>query len=659
MYHHDRRVTHFFCFFIFKGGSNMCFRIAVITKNVFILGFIISLLFLVKGVGFVHAEDSFSPEGPIRSDGEQMVWISMIEGQSQIIYVDSNGVKQSITDHESQKKNPDISGQYIVWQDNRNDTDTAVPQFDIYLYDILTKKEMRLSNSNDSHEEPRIDGQYVVWLEKKDGQSNVMLYDTETGTLDHITTGVRAFGAKTDGNQVVWMQYNSPFFDIYSSDLETQTNKQITYGGGHHKDPHIYDNKIVWHDYREGHRNIYLHDVDSGTAVNLTPSEGNKTIKGFYEGQLLYENENTQQVLLQDTVSGTEEEIKISSTSQQILFHGDTLKVISENGITSYTTRDVIQSGDRGDSRKDSGSDNLTVEEVQYVTSADHVLIIHLKNIKQGELSIVEHENTSIPGLVTNGTSYEVITSKELDYSIELNFTLHELDQRLTVYGIRENKWINLGGGLNSNERVVTVNLGEINQFILAYPKLKFVDVVNHWAEEAIHLLYAHNIVNGYNGTEFRPNQTVTRAEFIKIIVDAMKLEKGTATLEFNDVTKNHWALDEIEIAASLKIVTGDGENYYPSKPISREEIVSILRRVSQLTNEVNESNSNLLASYSDKNEVSAWSQAAFEFALEQGLISGKTNHLLAPKADATRAEAVSFVVRLLDYLKGVKLNEA
>ena len=66
------------------------------------------------------------------------------------------------------------------------------------------------------------------------------------------------------------------------------------------------------------------------------------------------------------------------------------------------------------------------------------------------------------------------------------------------------------------------------------------------WAEESILALYEKNIVKG-DGNNFYPNNKVTRAEFLKMVVLFFELEKEDATLNFNDVKENDWYYDYIQ----------------------------------------------------------------------------------------------------------------
>ena len=109
-------------------------------------------------------------------------------------------------------------------------------------------------------------------------------------------------------------------------------------------------------------------------------------------------------------------------------------------------------------------------------------------------------------------------------------------------------------------------------------------DVAGTQYAEAATVLGALGIMIGDEGG-FRPDDTITRAEFAKIAVHALGLEdvaessKGTS--KFPDVSINHWANGYINIASAQKIIIGhDTGLFKPEDDISYQEAITILIRV-------------------------------------------------------------------------------
>ena len=124
-------------------------------------------------------------------------------------------------------KNSAISGDYIVWQDDRNGND------DIYMYEISTGTETRITTDPKVQEYPVIHGDYIVWSDRRHDNGDIYLYKISTGTETRITT---------DTAQQKW--------------------------------PDIYGDYIVWQDDRHGNDDIYMHEISTGTETRITTDLG-------------------------------------------------------------------------------------------------------------------------------------------------------------------------------------------------------------------------------------------------------------------------------------------------------------------------------------------------------------------------------------------------
>ncbi len=109
-------------------------------------------------------------------------------------------------------------------------------------------------------------------------------------------------------------------------------------------------------------------------------------------------------------------------------------------------------------------------------------------------------------------------------------------------------------------------------------------DVVGTEYEDAAAKLGALEIMIGDEGG-FRPNDNIKRSEFAKIAVVSLGLESAADTAggmtKFDDVSSNHWASGYINVASSQKIIVGDGDgNFRPDDEITYAEALTILVRI-------------------------------------------------------------------------------
>jgi uncharacterized repeat protein (TIGR02543 family) len=98
---------------------------------------------------------------------------------------------------------------------------------------------------------------------------------------------------------------------------------------------------------------------------------------------------------------------------------------------------------------------------------------------------------------------------------------------------------------------------------------------------EAITLLQQAGIVEGSNGI-FNPNASLTRAQMAKIVALALGIEPGE-TGTFQDVPPTHWGYAYIASLAELEIVVGDNGKFKPDEPVTRAQFVAMMYRALKL----------------------------------------------------------------------------
>ncbi|MDZ7543934.1 hypothetical protein GNF83_22790, partial [Clostridium perfringens] len=87
-----------------------------------------------------------------------------------------------------------------------------------------------------------------------------------------------------------------------------------------------------------------------------------------------------------------------------------------------------------------------------------------------------------------------------------------------------------------------------------------FADVSGHWAKEFITSAAALGLVNGVSDTQYKPNASVTRAEFAAMlgrtlegIYGVVSDTAGSGEAKFKDVAANAWYADEVAAGARLQ----------------------------------------------------------------------------------------------------------
>jgi len=182
---------------------------------------------------------------------------------------------------------------------------------------------------------------------------------------------------------------------------------------------------------------------------------------------------------------------------------------------------------------------------------------------------------------------------------------------------------------------------------------LKFTDVENHWAKEAINNMGSRMIVSGEGAGTYSPDQDVTRAELTAIIVRGLGLRLEQEESIFTDVKVTDWYSSAIQTAYKYGLIQGfnDG-SFRPDDKISREQAMVIVAKAMNVTELSGQSDNptaaGILSAFTDTEAISNWALDSVAESVSAGIISGRSSELLDPTATITRAEVAVIVQRLL-----------
>ncbi|HZD60511.1 MAG TPA: S-layer homology domain-containing protein, partial [Anaerolineae bacterium] len=174
-----------------------------------------------------------------------------------------------------------------------------------------------------------------------------------------------------------------------------------------------------------------------------------------------------------------------------------------------------------------------------------------------------------------------------------------------------------------------------------------FFDIEGHWAQEEIGGSATKGIVIGYPDGTFRPNNAVTRAEFIKVLMESLDVpQAATATPTFSDVRPGDWFFGYVEGAADASWITGYGNGTFrPNNLVSRQEAARVLvsalgidrRAVGRSAVEMRE----VLSPFDETPTASAWAIPSIAEVTDRGAFIGYPDNTLRPRNNIARAETV------------------
>lgn len=219
--------------------------------------------------------------------------------------------------------------------------------------------------------------------------------------------------------------------------------------------------------------------------------------------------------------------------------------------------------------------------------------------------------------------------------------------ERMAIYYLNESK-----GSLDFvsgtvKDNFLVMNTNHYSKYVILERSSQFSDITGHWAESNINAMAAKNILGGYVDGTFKPENTVTRAEFARMMVSALELKSVDYGGQFKDVKANDWFASAVATAYSNGVVSGypDG-TFNPNGNITRAEMVSIisktLKNIELSSGEVDR----ILADFDDAKSIQPWAREAMAKAVKAGVISG-SNNKLNPNGITTRAQAATVVYKV------------
>ncbi|MEK3967930.1 bifunctional 2',3'-cyclic-nucleotide 2'-phosphodiesterase/3'-nucleotidase [Paenibacillus sp. FSL H7-0323] len=168
------------------------------------------------------------------------------------------------------------------------------------------------------------------------------------------------------------------------------------------------------------------------------------------------------------------------------------------------------------------------------------------------------------------------------------------------------------------------------------------------WAQEAIEALAAKGILKGLDANTFAPTKTVTRAEFVTMLVRALNLTGSATTSSFNDVKQGVWYTDSIALAVKAGLVQGSGNGKFePGREVTREEMAIMVANA--LKDKLQPIDKNAaLGKFADKSSIAPYAQEAIAQLTQLGIVNGVDGGKFAPKGIANRAQAAVIIYRML-----------
>lgn len=235
-------------------------------------------------------------------------YLVVYDGDLKVIDLNSKSVIKNLEIPGKKVLGFDIYEDKLVWSDLRNEKDTGKlngslesSNSDIFIYDIKKDSISQITTNTAAQTSPVIWGNYIAWQDNRDDgivdnypEWNIYLYDIEKKSEKRITkeAGVHT-NCRLNNNRLIWedgryakvaqserFNYELPSnnTDIYMYDINEDRYQPIAYGRYQECRPDINKDSIVWEDRNNFMHNadISIYDISSYKVKNLTKDNFNQ-----------------------------------------------------------------------------------------------------------------------------------------------------------------------------------------------------------------------------------------------------------------------------------------------------------------------------------------------------------------------------------------------
>ncbi len=194
---------------------------------------------------------------------------------------------------------------------------------------------------------------------------------------------------------------------------------------------------------------------------------------------------------------------------------------------------------------------------------------------------------------------------------------------------------------------VYTVQVGEKGDWVNPFTDVKADD----WFADSVGFAYTNKLTGGTSENEFSPEESITRGMLVTLLHRAENQPKVIVDPGFKDLDDGMYYVEAVKWAARHGIVNGYTKtSFAPNDKITREQIAAIIYRYAKYKGyDVSMGEEIQLANYDDFGSVDSYAISAVKYAVGSKVMIGKTNRTINPDENATRAEVVTVLQRVLE----------
>lgn len=189
----------------------------------------------------------------------------------------------------------------------------------------------------------------------------------------------------------------------------------------------------------------------------------------------------------------------------------------------------------------------------------------------------------------------------------------------------------------------------ELQATVRVIIKTGFEDIrTTEWQYPFVIKMYENKVMTGKKQNIFGTNDKLSRAEFVTMLYAYAGKPDVTYQNIFKDVAENDWYALPVSWAYEQGITKGYGDKFGSADTITREQLVLMLYKYAEMLGKDMNYTPGGAEKYPDADQISGYAYTAVEWAIANGMISGRGDQL-APQGTTTRAECAAIMSRFME----------
>ncbi|WP_138498791.1 S-layer homology domain-containing protein [Nostoc sp. PA-18-2419] len=203
----------------------------------------------------------------------------------------------------------------------------------------------------------------------------------------------------------------------------------------------------------------------------------------------------------------------------------------------------------------------------------------------------------------------------------------------------------------------ITLSLLALLQNLPAIAQAQVSQSTSGTPSDSIQQVVALKWMTNFSDGNFYPERLVSRAELASIMVKAFRLDKRQAVSKENlaipDVPASYWAFNDIQTVLKTDIMKGyRGNQFFPNQRVTRAEAFAIFAQAYGVFQFSDDTVDEILAVYPDEKSIPSWARKAIATVVSEGFLNTDAQNNISPLKPVTRGDIADVLSKYLQRQK-------